>query len=71
MDKTLELFKVFHYLKEITTKSYSLKKLQDLIEARIDKNTTVGEGEYNEFAKELKEISDKLVRSIKDIEEIV
>jgi hypothetical protein len=71
MDKTLELFKVFHYLKEITTKSYSLKKLQDLIEARIDKNTMVGEGEYDEFVKELNEISDKLVKSIKDIEEIV
>jgi len=31
----------------------------------------VGEGEYEGFVNELNEISDKLVRSIKDIEEIV
>ena len=71
MDKTLELFRVFHYLKEITTKSYSLKKLQDLIEAKLDKGTMVGEGEFNGFVQELNEISDKLVQSIKDIEEII
>lgn len=71
MDKTLELFRVFHYLKEITTKSYSLKKLQDLVEAKLDKGTMVGEGEFNGFVQELNEISDKLVKSIKDIEEII
>ena len=71
MDRTLELFKLFHYLKEVTTKSYSLKKLQDLVERRLDKDTPVGEGEYEEFVKHFEQVEDKLKRALSDLNDLV
>jgi hypothetical protein len=70
-DKTLKLFKLFHYLKEVTTKSYSLKKLQDLVERRLDKqDSPISEDEYEQFIQEYHEIYNKLKSSLENIEEL-
>jgi len=71
MDKTLELFKLFHYLKEVTTKSYSLKKLQDLLERRLDdEKNPIKEDEYDIFLQRFDEVYTKLKSALKDIEDL-
>jgi hypothetical protein len=70
MDNTLELFKLFHYLKEVTTKSYSLKKLQDMMEKRLSEGGTIPQGEYDGYVDSYREVYSKLKSSLKEIEEL-
>jgi len=71
MDKTLELFKLFHYLKEVTTKSYSLKKLQDILERRLnDERNPIRDEEYNLFLEQFDEVYSKLKLALKDVDDL-
>lgn len=71
MDKTLKLFKLFHYLKEVTTKSYSLKKLQDILERRLnDESNPIRDEEYDLFLEQFDEVYTKLKLALKDIDDL-
>jgi hypothetical protein len=71
MDKTLKLFKLFHYLKEVTTKSYSLKKLQDILERRLnDESNPIRDEEYNLFLEQFDEVYTKLKLALKDVDDL-
>jgi len=71
MDKTLKLFKLFHYLKEVTTKSYSLKKLQDTLERRLnDESNPIRDEEYNLFLEQFDEVYSKLKLALKDVDDL-
>jgi len=71
MDKTLKLFKLFHYLKEVTTKSYSLKKLQDILERRLnDESNPIRDEEYNLFLEQFDEVYSKLKLALKDVDDL-
>lgn len=71
MDKTLELFKLFHYLKEVTSKSYSLKKLQDVLERKLDSGEPVNESEFNQVRDAFFEVFDKLTEALDKVEDII
>lgn len=71
MDKTLKLFKLFHYLKEVTTKSYSLKKLQDILERRLnDESNPIRDEEYDLFLEQFDEVYTKLKLALKDVDDL-
>jgi hypothetical protein len=71
MDKTLKLFKLFHYLKEVTTKSYSLKKLQDILERRLnDESNPIRDEEYDLFLEQFDEVYSKLKLALKDVDDL-
>lgn len=59
-DFQMPLFTFFHLVKNFTTKSYSMKKLQDLIEARLDKNTPVKEEEFQQFVDHFQDVVDEV-----------
>lgn len=71
MDKTLKLFKLFHYLKEVTTKSYSLKKLQDILERRLNNESNpIRDEEYDLFLEQFDEVYTKLKLALKDVDDL-
>jgi hypothetical protein len=71
MDKTLDLFKLFHFLKEVTTKSYSLKKLQDIMERRLDSGSPISVTEYEQYTLQFGEVYAKLKESLANIENLL
>lgn len=59
-DFQMPLFTFFHLIKNFTTKSYSMKKLQDLIEARLDKHTTISKEEFQGFIEQFQDVVEEL-----------
>jgi hypothetical protein len=70
-DNMLNLFRFFDKLKDVTTKSYSLKKLQDLLETRLAKDKPVDDLEYIRFVEQFKEDNDLLKERIEIVESFI
>lgn len=69
MNKTMDLFKIFHQIKKFTTISYSMKKLQDLVENKLSRE--VSEEEVEEINNQVEVLVQEIQVSLDELSELI